>query len=117
MTSPEWLKSSIYGALGGAVLTMVVGFSWGGWVTGGTAQSMAATEAKSALVAAMVPVCLQMAQTDPDRAEKLTTILEAATYQRRTKLMEAGWATMPGSDTPDRDLAQACVNSLDLTAA
>ncbi|TNC63124.1 hypothetical protein [Rubellimicrobium roseum] len=116
MASREWLKPSIYGALGGAVLTMVVGFSWGGWVTGGTAQSMAATEAKSAVVAALVPVCLQMSQNDPDRAEKLTSILEAPTYQRRTKLIEAGWATPPGSDAPNRDLAQACVSSLDISA-
>jgi hypothetical protein len=117
MATQEWLKPTIYGALGGAVLTMALGFSWGGWVTGGTAQSMAATEAKAAVVAALVPVCLQMAQTDPDREVKLTTILEATTYQRRTKLMEAGWATMPGAEAPDRDLAQACVTSLDLSAA
>lgn len=117
MANREWLKPTVYGALGGVVLTMVVGFSWGGWVTGGTAQSMAATEAKIAVVAALVPVCLQLAQNDPDRAAKLATIQEAPTYQRRTALIEAGWATVPGSDTPNRDLAQACVASLDLTAA
>ena len=26
-----------------AILTMIVGFNWGGWVTGGTSQTMAAT--------------------------------------------------------------------------
>lgn len=117
MASREWLGPAIYGALSGALLTMVVGFSWGGWVTGGSAQAMAATESKSAVVAALVPVCLQTSQSDPDRMTKLTTIMEAPIYQRRTKLMEAGWATPPGSDTPDRDLAQACVSSLDLSAA
>jgi hypothetical protein len=116
MADREWIKPAVYGALGGAVLTMVVGFSWGGWVTGGSAQAMAASEAKSAVVAALVPVCLQMSQNDPDRLAKLTTISEAPTYQRRDKLIEAGWATAPGADTPNRDLAQACVASLDLTA-
>jgi hypothetical protein len=116
MASPEWLKPAIYGALGGAVLTMVVGFSWAGWVTGGSAQAMATAEAKSAVVAALVPVCLQTSQNDPDRAAKLTTISEAPTYQRRDKLIEAGWATAPGADSPNRDLAQACIASLDLSA-
>ena len=39
MNSPEWLKPGIYGALIGAVFVGVVGFTWGGWVTGGTANS------------------------------------------------------------------------------
>lgn len=114
--SREWLKPTIYGALGGAVLTMVIGFSWGGWVTGGTARSMAATEASAAVTAALVPVCLHMSESDPDRATKLIAISEAPTYQRRTALMEAGWATVPGAEGPDRDLAQACVAGLELAA-
>ena len=28
----------LYGAIGGAILTIIIGFAWGGWVTGGTAQ-------------------------------------------------------------------------------
>ncbi len=43
----------------------------------------------------MVPVCLETAQSDPARAEKLETIRAAPTYQRRDALMEAGWATVP----------------------
>lgn len=117
MADREWLKPSIYGALGGSVLTMVLGFSWGGWVTGGSAQALAIAEAKSAVIAALVPVCLDRAQTDADRSAKLTMISEAPIYQRRDKLMEAGWATGPGTEAPNRDLAQACVASLDLTAA
>jgi hypothetical protein len=30
--------------------------------------------------------------------------------------MEAGWATVPGSDAPDRDIAGACLESLDVDA-
>lgn len=114
--SREWLKPAIYSAIGSAALTMVVGFSWGGWVTGGTAQTMSATEARSAVVAALVPVCLQMSQDDPDRLAKLAMISEAPTYQRREKLIEAGWATTPGAEAPNRDLAQACIADLELTA-
>jgi hypothetical protein len=35
MQSPEWLKPALYGAACGAIALATVGFSWGGWVTGG----------------------------------------------------------------------------------
>ena len=114
MKIPVWLKPGIYGAITGAVLTAVVGFTWGGWVTGNNADKMAMTMAHDDVIAALVPVCVDMARTDPSRAEKLATIRTASTYQRRDAVMAAGWATMPGAETPDRDLAQACLTALEL---
>ena len=114
MKIPVWLKPGIYGAITGAVLTAVVGFTWGGWVTGNNADKMAMTMAHDDVIAALVPVCVDMARTDPSRVEKLATIRAASTYQRRDAVMAAGWATMPGAETPDRDLAQACLTALEL---
>ena len=114
MNTPEWLKPSIYGAVIGAALVGVVGFTWGGWVTGGTAKDRAMAMSHEDVVASMVPVCLEMAQSDPARAEKLETIRAASTYQRRDALMEAGWATVPGTDAPNRNIAQACLAALDV---
>ncbi|AUC54175.1 MAG: hypothetical protein ACU0CC_21620 [Sagittula sp.] len=116
MNAPEWLKPGIYGAVIGAVTLAIVGFSWGGWVTGGTAQEQAAEMSEDNVTAAMVPVCLDIARTDPQRGAKLETIRDVSRYQQRDALMEAGWATVPGSDGPDRDLAQACLAAIDLDA-
>ena len=116
MNTPEWLKPGIYGAVIGAVFVGVVGFSWGGWVTGGTSNDRAVAMSRNDVVASMVPVCLDMARSDPARADKLATIRAASTYQRRDALMEAGWATVPGTDTPNRDIAQACLAALDVDA-
>ena len=41
MKIPNWLKPGIYGAVVGALVLTTVGFAWGGWVTGATAQKMA----------------------------------------------------------------------------
>jgi dienelactone hydrolase len=41
MTTSEWLKPGIYGTLFGAAFVGIVGFSWGGWMTGGDAEEMA----------------------------------------------------------------------------
>ncbi|WP_225027104.1 hypothetical protein [Xinfangfangia pollutisoli] len=114
MNTPEWLRPGLYGAAIGAVIVGIVGFTWGGWVTGGTSRDRATTMAHDNVVAAMVPVCLEMARTDPARAAKLEKIKAATTYQRRDAVMEAGWATVPGSDAPDRDIAQACLAKLEL---
>ena len=114
MNTPEWLKPGIYGAVIGAVFVGVVGFTWGGWVTGGTSDNRAMAMSRYDVVASMVPVCLDMARSDPARADKLATIRAASNYQKRDALMTAGWATMPGTDAPDRDIAQACLKELDL---
>ncbi|MEL6285411.1 MAG: hypothetical protein AAFQ18_04310 [Pseudomonadota bacterium] len=114
MNSPEWLKPGLYGAVIGAAVVGIVGFNWGGWVTGGTAHDRAMAMSHDDVVAAMVPVCLDMAQADPQRAAKLAAIRETQKYKRRDALMEAGWATMPGAEAPNRDIAQACLASLDV---
>ena len=68
------------------------------------------------VITALVPVCLDVSRTDPDRIEQLAAIRAAKTYQRRDAVMDAGWATVPGSETPDRDLAEACLAALEIDA-
>lgn len=117
MTTPEWLKPGIYGALIGAAFVGIVGFSWGGWVTGSSAEKMASEMAEDSVIAALVPFCLERSRTDNERIAKLATIREASSFKRRDAVMETGWATMPGTDGPNRDLAQACIEGLDLDAS
>lgn len=114
MNTPEWLKPGLQGALIGAAFVAIVGFTWGGWVTGGTARDRAMEMARKDVVSATVPVCLDIARTDPERVEKLATIRAASTYQRRDALMKAGWSTVPGAKAPDREIVQACLSSLDV---
>ncbi|MCD9146598.1 hypothetical protein [Pseudophaeobacter flagellatus] len=115
MTFPEWTKPSIYGALVGAIAVSILGFNWGGWTTSGTARVMAQTHAAEEVTLAMVPVCLNASAADPERTAKLSTIQDASTsYNRRKAMMATGWATFPGSDAPNRDLAGACVEGLGL---
>ena len=114
MNTPEWLKPGIYGALVGAVAVSILGFTWGGWTTAGGAQEMADNFAAEQVTLAMVPVCLGLSKADAERASILATLQEASSFQRRTAMMETGWATMPGTDAPSRDLASACLAELEL---
>lgn len=112
MTIPEWLKPGLYGAAVGAVALAVVGFSWGGWVTGGGADKMATDQARLEVIAALVPICLEQSKQDPLAGARLAELKDASSYKRRDMLMDAGWATMPGADDASRDVAAACVAEL-----
>ncbi|WP_417513795.1 hypothetical protein [Minwuia sp.] len=114
MTFPEWTKPALLGAAAGAVAISIVGFSWGGWVTASSARGMASDHARSEVTAAMVPHCLEMSADDPQRMTKLAAIRDANGYNRRKAVEESGWATMPGETSPDRHLAEACAEKLDL---
>ena len=112
MRAPVWLKPALWCVAAGGIGMAVAGFSWGGWVTGSTAEKMAAEHAKAEVVAALVPVCLEQSRQDPKMAEQLAALEEATSYKRRDIVMEYGWATMPGSDSPDRAVANACLERL-----
>ncbi len=114
MTFPEWTKPGIYGALGGAIAVSILGFTWGGWITSGNAQTMAQDLATEEVTLAMVPVCLNNSAADPQRTEKLAILQDLSGFGRRNAMMETGWATRPGSDAPDRSLADACLAGLAL---
>lgn len=114
MTFPEWTKPGIYGAFGGAIAVSILGFTWGGWTTSGTAQTMARNLASEEVTLAMVPVCRNMAAADPERSARRTILQDASGFGRRKAMMDTGWATLPGSDTPNRALADACLAGLEL---
>jgi len=112
MNTPEWLKPGLYGAAVGATALAITGFSWAGWVTGGTAEKMASDTARLEVVAALVPICVEQSNQDPQVVETLADLKSASSYQRSNMLMEAGWATMPGSTDPNRQVAAACMSAL-----
>lgn len=112
MQLPEWVKPALGGAAGGAIALAILGFSMGGWVTAGTAQTMATTAANQAVVAALVPHCLAQAQSDPQASVVLAELKEARAMNRRTVIEKAGWATPINEERPNRALAQACQEAL-----
>jgi hypothetical protein len=117
MNTPDWLKPGLIGALTGGIVVAVAGFAWAGWMTAGGADRMARSMAAGQVIAAFVPMCVEMSANDPERAAKLAVIQEVSGTRRRDAMMATGWATIPGALAPSRDLATACVNALELPAA
>jgi hypothetical protein len=117
MNTPEWLIPGLVGAALGGVAVAAVGFTTVGWMTGARAGAMAQQMGRDRVMAAMVPVCVERSRADPARLAHLATIGQASGPGRRDALMTTGWANMPDSQTPDRDLADACLLELDLPSS
>ena len=94
------------------VLTMIVGFAWGGWVTGGTAQKMAEKMAEDAVVTRLAPVCVAQFNQDFEKDQKFEELKETSGWKRGDFVEEQGWATMPGEEKPDNKVADECAKQL-----
>jgi hypothetical protein len=94
------------------VATIVVGFSWGGWTTGGKARYAAEGMASDAVAKRLAPICVVRFKADPLRAEKLKELNEVSSYGKGDYVKKQGWATMPGEEGPDSKVADECAKLL-----
>jgi hypothetical protein len=102
----------VWFCLGSVIGALIIGFGWGGWVTGGSARDMAVQSGKDAVVLRLAPICVYQFNQDPEKDQKLTELKDASTYQRRAYVEEQGWATMPGEEKADRQVADECAKLL-----
>jgi hypothetical protein len=107
-----WLKPAVWGAIIGSVLTMIVGFSWMGWVLGGTAERMALEQSNAAVVVALTPSCVAKFMQQPNAAVKLKELQTIDSWKQREFVEAGGWATSSGAKEPNSSVAGACAEQL-----
>ncbi len=113
MTSPSRTMPALLGAAAGAIALAVVGFSWGGWVKGSTAEALAKQRTESAVVAALLPICVANFKSTADVAVHVAALKKAGGAGDQAEYVQkGGWANMPGSTTANTDLARACAEAL-----
>jgi len=66
----EKIKAGVWSAIGGAIVVMIIGFGWGGWVLGSTSQRTADTMTADALVARLAPMCVAQFNGDAEKDRK-----------------------------------------------
>ena len=94
------------------VVTMIVGFTWGGWVTGGTARKMADVIGEDAVVKRLAPMCVVQFKLDGRKDQKLKGLKDTGTWEKTEYVKKQGWATMPGEKEADSRVADECVKLL-----
>jgi hypothetical protein len=112
-TYTAWLKPAAWGFVGGAIVTMIVGFSWGGWTTHSTTERIATERASSTLVVALTPSCVASFMKQPGATVKLTEFQKIdSSWNQRQLIEKGGWATPSGEKEPNSALATSCAEAL-----
>ena len=110
MKIPVEVKPALWGVAGGAVALAIVGFTWGGWVTGSKAEAGATERANAAVVVALAPVCVENFKHAADVSANLAALKTTESWSQGEFVEKGGWATVPGSNPPDQvsAVARAC---------
>jgi hypothetical protein len=108
MKVPSWLKPAFWGVTVGAVGMMIIGFAWGGWVLGSTAESLAKERADRMAVALLAPICVERFVAQPDKLAEFRN----ASWRQQEMVEKSGWATIPGGSAANVAVAKACVVGL-----
>ena len=103
----ESLKRLLQGAVAGAIATIFVGFNWGGWSLGSTADKMAKEQSELAVVAALAPVCADKFRALPDVAAKTIALSKVESWNRAEEFPKE-FVTLPGETSPSSALVNAC---------
>jgi hypothetical protein len=93
-------KTALFWSCAGCVVaTIIVGFSWGGWVTGGSAQEMVEDAAEQAQAQVAAAVCVESFLAAPDARLQLASLKEASSPWRQENFIEdGGWAVIASQE-------------------
>ena len=64
------------------------------------------------VVDVLAPICVERFQQQADVPAKLTEFNKASAWDRRLIIERGGWATVPGTDTPNSAVSTACAERL-----
>ena len=104
------VKFGVWGLICGAVIVMIIGFAWGGWLTGGTAKQ----RTDEAVVASQAAICVAQFMKQPNHEEKLKELEKIDSWKRSEFIEKGGWDKMPGQEKAGSDVAQACAKGLEV---
>ena len=104
------VKFGVWGLICGAIITMIIGFGWGGWTTRGTTQKMA----DEAVLASQAAICVAQFMKEPNHEELLKELEAIDSWKRDEFIKERGWDKMPGQKEADYSVAQACAEGLEV---
>ena len=106
-------KPALWGAAGGAVALAMLGFNWGGWVTGPTAARSADRQEKAAVTKVLAPICVFQFNDQPTAGANLMALREIESVNEKASYIEkSGAATMPGSAKMEKGVSEACAELL-----
>ena len=108
----EKIKLGWWSGVGGAIVLAIVGFNWGGWVTGGAAEAMAKEIAAKAVAERLGSICVAQFNRDTAKSQKLIEMKDKDTWEKGRYIDKQSWVIMPGDEKPESGVADACAKQL-----
>ncbi len=96
----------------GVIATLIIGFTWGGWVTGGTSQELAETAVEETRAELVAVVCVERFMRAETASVQLAALAEVDSWERDDLIADGGWATLAGMEGPVDDAADLCAERL-----
>ena len=106
----EKIKTGVWGAVGSAIMAIIIGFAWDGWVLGSNSQ----TAAENSVLDRLTSICVAQFNSDPERDKKLKELKEIHFWKRAEFIEKGGWDKMPGQKEADDGIARSCSDGLEL---
>jgi hypothetical protein len=106
------LKYGVWGLIFGAAVTMIVGFGWGGWLTGVTARG----KSDEAVLATRAAICVAQFMKAPNHDRELKAFEDTESWKRGELIEKGGWDKMPGQGEASGGVAQACARGIEVLA-
>ena len=104
------IKYGVWGLICGGIISMIIGFAWGGWTTAATTERIS----EEAVLASQAAICVAQFMKQPNHEEKLKEIGDVSSYQRSDFIEKGGWDKMPGQEKADYGVSRACADGIDL---
>jgi hypothetical protein len=86
---------------------MFIGFYWGGWTLGSTADKMANQRSETAVIAALAPGCAEKFRALPDANARQIALSKADSWKRGDEFPKE-LVTLQGESSPSSALVDAC---------
>lgn len=87
----------LWSCAGCIAVTMVAGFGFAGWVTGGTAAEMAESAGEDARAQLAATLCVDNFVSSANAATIFAELKEASSWDRDDIIEDGGWATLEGN--------------------
>jgi hypothetical protein len=107
------VKYGVWGLIFGAAVAMIVGFGWGGWLTGGTAKG----KTDDAVLATRAAICVAQFMKAPNHDRELKAFADTDSWKRSELIEKGGWDKMPGQGEASGAVAEACARGIEVLAA
>jgi hypothetical protein len=110
----DWDKIKIvsWSAVGGALVTMYVGFNMVGWMTNGAADALAKEAAATAVAERLGTICVAQFNRDKAKSQRLIEMKDKDAWENARYIDKQSWAIMPGEEKPEIGVSDACARQL-----